>query len=139
MNAHELAGKPATRELLLNVPRLVSAYYTGKPDAGDPAQRVSFGTSGHRGSSLRNSFNEDHVLAICQAVCRAQASQGHHRTAVHGHGYPCPVRARPGHRARSVCRQRRRRRDPGRPGLHPHAGHLPRHSSPQPRQSNRAV
>jgi len=49
---HELAGKPAPRSLLENIPRLVSAYYTHKPDISDPEQRVSFGTSGHRGSSL---------------------------------------------------------------------------------------
>jgi phosphoglucomutase len=67
--AHELAGKPAPRSILVNVPRLISAYYTGKPDISDPAQRVSFGTSGHRGSSLKNSFNEDHILAISQAIC----------------------------------------------------------------------
>jgi phosphoglucomutase len=66
---HELAGKPAPRSLLINVPRLVSAYYTYKPDVSDPEQRVSFGTSGHRGSSLKNSFNEGHVLAISQAIC----------------------------------------------------------------------
>jgi phosphoglucomutase len=67
--AHELAGKPAPRSLLVNVPRLISAYYTGTPDVSDPSQRVSFGTSGHRGSSLKNSFNEDHILAISQAIC----------------------------------------------------------------------
>jgi phosphoglucomutase len=66
---HELAGKPVPRELLVNVPRLVSAYYTHKPDAEVAGQRVSFGTSGHRGNSLECSFNEDHVLAISQAVC----------------------------------------------------------------------
>ena len=76
MNAHKLAGKPAPAELLVNVPRLVSAYYTGRPDADDPAQQVSFGTSGHRGSSLHNSFNEDHVLAICQAVCELRRAWG---------------------------------------------------------------
>jgi phosphoglucomutase len=76
MNAHELAGKPVPHELLINIPRLVSAYYTGRPDAGDPAQKVSFGTSGHRGSSLQNSFNEDHVLAICQAVCELRRARG---------------------------------------------------------------
>lgn len=57
MSVHELAGKKAPRELLVNVPRLVSAYYTNEPDPGDAAQRVSFGTSGHRGSSLEGSFN----------------------------------------------------------------------------------
>jgi phosphoglucomutase len=66
---HELAGKPAERAMLVNVPRLVSAYYTRKPEVSEPAERVSFGTSGHRGSSLTNSFNEDHVLAISQAIC----------------------------------------------------------------------
>jgi phosphoglucomutase len=54
MSVHELAGKPAPRSLLVNIPRLVSAYYTHKPDVSDPAQRVSFGTSGHRGSSLKS-------------------------------------------------------------------------------------
>jgi phosphoglucomutase len=76
MDVHELAGKLVPTELLINVPRLVSAYYTGRPDAGDPAQKVSFGTSGHRGSSLHNSFNEDHVLAICQAVCELRRARG---------------------------------------------------------------
>jgi phosphoglucomutase len=69
MSIHELAGKPAPRSLLANIPRLISAYYTHAPDTSIPAERVAFGTSGHRGSSLRNSFNEHHVLAISQAVC----------------------------------------------------------------------
>jgi phosphoglucomutase len=69
MNLHELAGKPAPRELLVNIPRLLSAYYVHKPDTENPSNLVSFGTSGHRGSSLKNSFNEDHILAICQAIC----------------------------------------------------------------------
>ena len=69
MSVHELAGKPAPRSILANIPRLLSAYYTHKPDTSDSAQRVAFGTSGHRGSSLRNSFNEAHILAISQAVC----------------------------------------------------------------------
>ena len=76
VSGHELAGKKAPPELLINVPRLVSAYYTHKPDAGIPAQRVSFGTSGHRGSSLERSFNEDHVLAMCQAVCQVREGVG---------------------------------------------------------------
>ena len=76
MPIHELAGKPAPPELLVNVPRLVAAYYTHKPDAEDPGQRVSFGTSGHRGSSLAASFNEDHILAVCQALCEVRASHG---------------------------------------------------------------
>jgi phosphoglucomutase len=76
MSLHELAGKRAPRELLVNVPRLVAAYYTYQPDPSDSAQRVSFGTSGHRGSSLQDSFNEDHVLAICQAICELRRARG---------------------------------------------------------------
>ena len=72
---HELAGKPVPRSLLANIPRLVSAYYTHRPDVTDPDHRVAFGTSGHRGSSLKNSFNEDHILAICQAICEYRKSK----------------------------------------------------------------
>ncbi|MBN1261704.1 MAG: alpha-D-glucose phosphate-specific phosphoglucomutase [Anaerolineae bacterium] len=68
MALHELAGKPAPRSLLPNIPRLVSAYYTYRPDPTQSTQRVAFGTSGHRGKSDSRSFNEDHVLAICQAI-----------------------------------------------------------------------
>lgn len=75
MNVHELAGKQAPHELLVNIPRLISAYYTHKPDTGNPHNMVSFGTSGHRGSSFKNSFNEDHVLAICQAICELKESR----------------------------------------------------------------
>ncbi len=69
MPLHELAGKPAPPSILINVPRLVSAYYTLKPDVAEAEQRVAFGTSGHRGGSLEASFNEDHILAITQAIC----------------------------------------------------------------------
>ncbi len=69
MEVHELAGKPAPPSILINVPRVVAAYYNLHPDASDRAQRVSFGTSGHRGSSLTCSFNQDHILAITQAIC----------------------------------------------------------------------
>jgi phosphoglucomutase len=62
--------------MLVNVPRLISAYYTAEPDVSDPAQKVAFGTSGHRGSSFRNSFNEDHILAISQAICEFRQAQG---------------------------------------------------------------
>jgi phosphoglucomutase len=71
---HELAGKPAPRSFLANIPRLVTAYYAQRPDVSDPAQRVAFGTSGHRGSSLKNSFNEHHILAITQAIVEYRAS-----------------------------------------------------------------
>jgi len=76
MSLHPLAGKPAPYELLVNVPRLISAYYTGEPDPTDPIQRVAFGTSGHRGSSLRDSFNEGHIVAISQAICEFRRAQG---------------------------------------------------------------
>lgn len=69
MKPHELAGKPAPRSMLENIPRLVTAYYTYKPDVSQTTQRVAFGTSGHRGSSLKNSFNEAHILAVSQAIC----------------------------------------------------------------------
>lgn len=75
MRLHELAGKPAPRSILANIPRLVSAYYTHTPDASNPDQRVAFGTSGHRGSSLRNSFNERHILAIAQAIAEYRKSR----------------------------------------------------------------
>jgi phosphoglucomutase len=73
---HPLAGKPAPDSILENIPRLVSDYYTIEPDADDPAQRVSFGTSGHRGSSKTGSFNELHILAISQAVSEYRQRQG---------------------------------------------------------------
>jgi phosphoglucomutase len=76
MSIHELAGKPAPRDFLANIPRLISAYYTHKPDVSDPAQRVAFGTSGHRGSSFKNSFNEIHIMAICQAICDLRKLNG---------------------------------------------------------------
>jgi phosphoglucomutase len=64
-----LAGQPAPADRLVDIPRLVTAYFTERPDPGESAQRVAFGTSGHRGSSLDLSFNEAHVLAIAQAIC----------------------------------------------------------------------
>ncbi|MDX1530044.1 MAG: phosphoglucomutase (alpha-D-glucose-1,6-bisphosphate-dependent) [Rhodothermales bacterium] len=76
MPLHDLAGQPAPPDLLTNVPRLVAAYYTRRPDPEDPAQRVSFGTSGHRGSSLDGAFTEAHILAITQAICEYRRSQG---------------------------------------------------------------
>jgi phosphoglucomutase len=69
MDVHPLAGKPAPRSILANIPRLVTAYFVNHPDPSIPEQRVAFGTSGHRGSSFRSSFNEDHILATVQAIC----------------------------------------------------------------------
>jgi phosphoglucomutase len=71
-----LAGKTADPSMLVNVPRLVTAYFAGKPDPSLPAQRVAFGTSGHRGSSLNNAFNENHILAISQALCDHRRAGG---------------------------------------------------------------
>jgi len=70
------AGQPAGPDDLVNVAKLVTAYYTVHPDPGDAAQRVSFGTSGHRGSAFTASFNEDHIVAIAQAICDYRAGQG---------------------------------------------------------------
>ena len=75
MKISPLAGKPAEQNLLVNIPRLVTAYYSGKPDPSDTAEKVSFGTSGHRGSSFKNSFNENHILAITQAICHYRKEQ----------------------------------------------------------------
>ena len=76
MGTHPNAGKPAEPKDLVNIPRLVADYYTGNPDASDPSQRVAFGTSGHRGSSLSLSFNEAHILAMTQAICEGRGHAG---------------------------------------------------------------
>ena len=75
MSLHPLAGQPAPQQILTNIPRLVSAYYTYHPDPADPAHQVAFGTSGHRGSSAKWSFNEDHILAIAQAIVEYRREQ----------------------------------------------------------------
>lgn len=71
-----LAGKPVTQEMLVNVPRLITAYFEQKPDPSNISERVSFGTSGHRGAALKHSFNEAHILAISQAVCLCRKKAG---------------------------------------------------------------
>jgi phosphoglucomutase len=75
MNVSPLAGKPAPESILVNVPRLVAAYYADIPDPAIPSQRVAFGTSGHRGSAFDTAFNEAHIIAITQAICLYRASQ----------------------------------------------------------------
>ena len=72
---HPLAGKPVAPSMLANIPRLVTAYFAGKPDPKIATQRVAFGTSGHRGSSLNDAFNEAHILAISQALCDHRAEK----------------------------------------------------------------
>ena len=74
--AHERAGEQARPEDLVDVARLVTAYYALHPDPAEPGQRVAFGTSGHRGSSLATAFNEDHIAATSQAICEYRADQG---------------------------------------------------------------
>jgi phosphoglucomutase len=76
MSIHPLAGKPAPREMLVDVERLEKAYYSSRPNLDDPQQLVSFGTSGHRGSSLNGTFTEAHIAAITQAICQYRAGRG---------------------------------------------------------------
>ncbi len=76
MTRHERAGQPAQEQDLVDVAKLITAYYALKPDAGNIDQRVAFGTSGHRGSSLKTAFNEDHILATTQAIVEYRKAQG---------------------------------------------------------------
>ena len=76
MSLNPLAGKPAPRDILVNVPRLITAYYQEVPDPAIPSQRVAFGTSGHRGSAFDAAFNEWHILAITQGICEYRKKQG---------------------------------------------------------------
>src|SRR4030067_1750021 len=76
MKIHPLAGKPAPEELLIDVVALEKVYYERHPDLEDPSQLVSFGTSGHRGTPLEGTFNENHILAITQAICNFRRSKG---------------------------------------------------------------
>jgi phosphoglucomutase len=76
MSTDPKAGKPAEASMLVNVPRLITSYYALHPDAGASAQKVAFGNSGHRGSSIGGSFNEDHILAITQAICQYRSQEG---------------------------------------------------------------
>ncbi len=75
MNISSYAGKPAKTSMLVNVPRLITAYYTDAPDSSLPELRVAFGTSGHRGCPFDKTFNEHHILAIGQAICRYRKQQ----------------------------------------------------------------
>jgi phosphoglucomutase len=76
MALHPQAGKPASKQQLVNVARLISAYYTNKPEKGNVIQAVAFGTSGHRGSAFLNTFTDTHIAAICQALAEFRLSQG---------------------------------------------------------------
>ena len=76
MATSPLAGKPAPKDLLVDVCRLEREYFERRPDLSDPTQLVQFGTSGHRGSSLRGTFTEAHILAITQAICDYRRARG---------------------------------------------------------------
>src|ERR1017187_9046669 len=76
MSIDPRTGKPATPDMLVDVPKLIAAYYEEKPDVSIATQKVAFGTSGHRGSSLQVSFNENHILAISQAICEYRKREG---------------------------------------------------------------
>lgn len=76
MGTHKLAGKKAPNSILENIPKLITSYYSNHPDPEDPLQAVSFGTSGHRGTSLNSTFNEDHILAVSQAVVDYRQRKG---------------------------------------------------------------
>ena len=76
MSLSPWAGKPADPSLLTDIPKLISAYYVERPDPGVREQRVAFGTSGHRGSSLNRAFNEQHILAVTQAICDYRREKG---------------------------------------------------------------
>ena len=94
MKVSPFAGKPATPAMLVNVPRLLTAYYTEVPDPSVPAQRVVFGTSGHRGSAFDKAFNEWHILAISQSIClyrKQRRIQGEAQTIVSDVSAAAPV------------------------------------------------
>src|SRR6266436_4325416 len=76
MSVDVRAGKPADPSMLANIPRLMTAYYTRRPDPAVREQRVAFGTSGHRGSAFDSAFNEAHILAVTQAICLYRQQHG---------------------------------------------------------------
>ena len=123
---HERAGTPARPDDLVDVPRLITAYYALHPDPAEPGQRVAFGTSGHRGSSLDTAFNEAHIARHQPGDLRVPRGAGHRRPALPRRRHPRAVRARPGHRARGARRQRRDRADRRARRLHADARRLAR-------------
>ena len=128
-----LAGKPAPKEMLIDVAELEREYFERRPDLSDPNQMVSFGTSGHRGSPLHGTFTEAHILAITQAICEYRQGAGHRWPALHGQGHARGVRPGPAHRAGSAGGQRRGDHHPARRRRHADAGHLAGHPRLQPR------
>ena len=137
MSLHELAGKPVPREMLVNVPRLVADYYTRRPDPGNPAEGVSFGTSGTPRLLVQGVVQRGARAGHRAGGLRAPGRRGLPRPALSRHGHPRPLRAGVRERARSARRQRRGDDDPGRARLHAHAGRLARHPRLQPRAHGR--
>jgi phosphoglucomutase len=106
MKKSPLAGKPVEPAMLVNVPKLITAYYTDVPDPSVPEQWVAFGTSGHRGSSFQKAFNEGHILAISQAIGLHRGQQKIDGPLFLGMDTHCPLRAGPGQRAGGTGGQR---------------------------------
>ncbi len=129
---HPLAGKPAPSSVLVDVDRLIKAYYQEQPDPADPEQQVAFGTSGHRGTSLKRSFNEAHILAITQALCEYRKQEGITGPLYLGKDTHAPVDPRRADRAGGAGGQRRHHHHPERRRLHADPGHLARHPHLQP-------
>jgi hypothetical protein len=127
-----LAGKPAPKEMLVDLPRLEREYFQRRPDLDDPEQRVSFGTSGHRGSPLRGSFTEAHILAITQAICDYRKAQGtdgplymgKDTHALSGPAQCTAIEVLAANEVQTIIPASRRR--------HPDTGHFARHPRPQP-------
>ena len=137
MSLDPRAGQPATPDMLTNIPRLVSDYFTRTPDVTKPAQRVAFGTSGHRGTSSAGSFNRDHILAISQAICEYRAGQGIEGPLfmgmdTHALSEPAQATAIEVFAANGVDV-----RHCPTAWLHPDPGHLPRHPHLELRQGQR--
>jgi Phosphoglucomutase len=102
-----LAGKPATKDMLIDVGKLEREYFDRRPDVNDPNQLVSFGTSGHRGSPFQATFTEAHILAITQAICEYRHGQGIDGPPLYGQRHARHLRPRATHGAGSSSRQQR--------------------------------
>ena len=90
-------GSRPPGKYLVNIPRLITAYFMEHPEEEHPDQRVAFGTSGHRGSSFKKSYNEDHILAVTQAICDYREANGITGPLFLGYGYARPFRTQPGY------------------------------------------
>ena len=132
MSQHPRAGQPAQPSDLVDLDALLRAYAEIHPDPSDPAQRVAFGTSGHRGSAFKAAFNEDHILATTEAICRYRASKGYTGTAVHRPRHARAVGAGLADRARGPRRPRRGRACRRARRVHAHARGVPRDPRREP-------